>query len=444
MAGIAGILKHGEKPRVMSMLETISHRGGHGKAVFEYDNATIGMVWAEHEEESVLNDQRQGVFGDGPGFGHLIKITNSHGHWHFYRDELGVAPLYYSYTDTGTLCFASETKALMRISSTVIESPPGFIMTDSVKTPFFKLEKKTPVPDDPEAIAIELINRLTMCVTRRITSDTIGSWLSGGLDSSTIAALARPWVKELHTFAGGVRNAPDLSFAKDVANHISSTHHEVIVNLSDMRRVLPRVIYHLESFDALLVRSSIINYLVADLASGYVGEVFSGEGGDEFFAGYEYLKTIPESQLADELIDIIGRLHNTALQRVDRCASAHGLTAHVVFADPHLFEFALRIPSGLKLKSGIEKWILRKAMQDMLPENVVWRPKAKFWQGAGVEALISEFASDKITDADFKAEKNLTNGWTLRTKEELYYYRIFKEHFGDRDNLEWMGRTKEV
>lgn len=444
MAGIAGILKKGEKNLVMSMLESMSHRGSHGIALFDYDDATIGMIWAEHEDESVLKNQQNGIYLDGPGFGHKLEIKKSDGQWHIYRDELGVAPMYYCYTKKGNLCFASEVKALLPISEAIKECPPGSIMNDSIRTPYFKLEKKTPVQNDPDSIAAELLNRLTMSVTRRITSDTIGAWLSGGLDSSTIAALSRPWVKQLHTFAGGLRYASDLSFAREVARHIESNHHEVIVNFSDMLKILPRVIYHLESFDALLVRSSIINYLVADFASGYVGEVFSGEGGDELFAGYQYLKSIPANKLEDELIDITGRLHNTAFQRVDRCAAANGLTAHVVFADPQLFDFAIRIPSVLKLKDGIEKWILRKSMEGMLPGNVVWRPKTKFWEGSGVEDLISDYASVKVTDSDFKAERNLENGWTLRTKEELFYYRIFKEQFDEINNLDWMGRTKNA
>jgi asparagine synthase (glutamine-hydrolysing) len=444
MAGIAGIFKEGQQKLVTRMLETISHRGNHGKAIFDYDDATIGMVWGEDEENRVLADHRKGIFSDGPGFGHKVEVTNPNHHWQITRDELGVVPMYFTYSNIGTLCFASEVKALMHISSGIFEIPSGCTMTDSVKKMDFNPKIKPANQNDPEDIASDLLNLLTMTITRRISSDAMGAWLSGGLDSSAIATLVKPWVKDFHTFAGGLRNALDLEFAKEVARHIGSTHHEVIIDFKDMLRILPRVIYHLESFDALLVRSSIINYLVADRASGYVSEAFSGEVGDELFAGYQYLKSIKTEDLDQELLDITGRLHNTALQRVDRCAAAHGLTAHVVFADPHFVDFALRIPAPLKIKDGIEKWILRKAMEGMMPNCVLWRPKAKFWEGAGVEELISDYASSKITDSDFKKEKNLNNGWTLRTKEELYYYRIFKDHFGELDNLEWMGRTKEV
>jgi asparagine synthase (glutamine-hydrolysing) len=257
-----------------------------------------------------------------------------------------------------------------------------------------------------------------------------------------MAALARPHVKTLHTVAAGLPGAPDLQYAREVARHVQSEHHEVVADLGQMLAVLPDVIYHLESFDALLVRSSITNYLVGRLAAEYVPEVFSGEGGDELFAGYEYLKSLPEEHLADELLDITKRLHNTALQRVDRCASAHGLVAHVAFLDPEVVDYALRIPVGLKLRDGVEKWILRRAMDGALPERVLARPKAKFWEGAGVGELLAEYADEKVSDEDFARERMVPNGWRLNTKEELMYYRIFQEHFGRLEDLSWMGRTK--
>lgn len=444
MSGIAGILKEGQQKLVTPMLETLSHRGNHGQAIFDYDDATIGMVWTEDEENRVLADHRKGIFSDGPGFGHKVEVTKHNHHWQISRDELGVVPIYYAYTNSGILCFASEVKALMLISTGISELPPGCTMTDSLKNMDFNLKTRSSNQSDPETIASDLLNLLTMTITRRISSDTMGAWLSGGLDSSVIATLAKPWIKDFHTFAGGLKSAPDLEFASEVACHIGSTHHEVIIDFNDMLRILPRVIYHLESFDALLVRSSIINYLVADRASGYIGEAFSGEVGDELFAGYQYLKSIKMEDLDQELLDITSRLHNTALQRVDRCAAAHGLTAHVVFADPHFVDFALRIPAPLKIKDGIEKWILRKAMEGMIPDRVLWRPKAKFWEGAGVESLFSDYANKKVSDKDFNKERLLNNGWTLHSKEELFYYRIFSDHFGKLENLDWMGRTKVV
>lgn len=175
-------------------------------------------------------------------------------------------------------------------------------------------------------------------------------------------------------------------------------------------------------------------------ACPYCDEIY--RGGDELFAGYEYLKDIDKEKLKEELMDITGRLHNTALQRVDRSASAHGTVAHVGFLDSDVVDYALKIPVKYKIRNGIEKWILRKAMENELPEKVLYRKKAKFWQGAGVSDMISDYAEKKITDGDFMRERKLKNGWVLNSKEELLYYRYFKEYFGELEDLSWMGRTK--
>ena len=164
--------------------------------------------------------------------------------------------------------------------------------------------------------------------------------------------------------------------------------------------------------------------------------------GDELFAGYEYLKSIPLSQLENELVKLTCALHNTALQRVDRCASAFGTTAHVVFTDPGVVSFAFTIPVRYKLNGTTEKWILRKAIEDLLPYNIFKRPKAKFWEGAGVKELISQYAEKKIGDNEFRQDRKLSGGLVINTKEELLYYRIFRDHFGSDINLSWLGRTK--
>ncbi len=257
-----------------------------------------------------------------------------------------------------------------------------------------------------------------------------------------MAALARPHVDKLYTFAAGAPNAPDLEHAREAAEFIGSDHHEVVVSFNEMMDALPEVIYHLESFDALLIRSSITNYLVAKAASDYVPAVFSGEGGDELFAGYEYIKSMDIEDLPDELIDITNRLHNTALQRVDRSSAAHGTVAHVGFLDPDVVDYALRIPPDLKLHDGVEKWILRRAMDGLLPESILDRTKSKFWEGAGVGNQLSQYAEERINDSEFECERVLPSGEVLNTKEELMNYRIFKEQFGEFEDLAWMGRTK--
>jgi len=144
------------------------------------------------------------------------------------------------------------------------------------------------------------------------------------------------------------------------------------------------------------------------------------------------------------LIDITQRLHNTALQRVDRSASAHGIVAHVCFLDPEVVDYAFRIPVEYKLRDNVEKWILRVALDGKLPEKILNRRKAKFWEGAGVGELISDYADSTITDDDFMRERILKNGWIIKSKEELLYHRIFREQLGELEDLSWMGRTKGI
>jgi asparagine synthase (glutamine-hydrolysing) len=444
VAGIAGIFKAGEKDLVKKMLEKLSHRGKSGNHIIETEKATLGAVWSLPQTNSAYSSNEQVFVQDSAGRGHISKAGLVNGKFALERDELGIAPLYFGKTDDGTLCFASEVKSLLIATKDVNEFLPGHKLTDEKLTQYFHLAIKEECDYEPEVFAAKLRRLLEESISGRIKSDSFGSWLSGGLDSSTIAAIAKPYVKTLHTFSAGLKNAPDLEFARIVADHIKSNHHEVIVDFNEMIKKLPEVIYHLESFDALLVRSSIINYIAAKVASDYVFEIFSGEGGDELFAGYEYIKSLPPQSIPDELIDITGRLHNTAFQRVDRCASAHSTIPHVVFADPKIFNYALSIPAKYKLKDGVEKWILRQAVKDALPSSVLNRTKAKFWEGSGVNELISDFSSKKISDRDFSNERILANGWNLNSKEELLYYRIFKEHFGEAINYNWMGRTKGI
>jgi len=441
MSGITGIAAPGMMKEVDAMSNRLVHRGPAGKEVLGFDQATLGITWPLSQDYApyVLSS---GVVSDGPGGGHTAYAQVNTGELFLKRDPLGVVPLYYGYNGQRNLCFASEVKALLEVTRDVHELPPGCQLDKHGLHPYFNLEEKLPYETTAEEAVNELRNRLENAVESRIEQRPVGAWLSGGLDSSSMAALARQHVTHLYTFAAGLEGAPDLAYAQIVADHIGSEHREVVVGLAEMLAVLPEVIYHLESFDALLVRSSITNYLVADLAADYVPAVFSGEGGDELFAGHNYLKALDLADLPGELTDITSRLHNTALQRVDRCASAHGTTAMVGFLAAEVVDYAFGIPVEYKLREGVEKWVLRQAVKDLLPQEVVERPKAKFWEGAGVGDLLLQHAAEKISDQEFLQERSLANGVQLNTKEELLYYRIFREHFGEFEDLSWMGRTK--
>jgi asparagine synthase (glutamine-hydrolysing) len=445
VSGIAGIEQNGRQEIVEKMLDKISHRGNAGCKVKEVEGATFGVVWTETQKDSLIRMKQNNEAYDGDGAGHsaLAKIKDKG--IVLKRDPLGVVPLYYGEDDKGMLCFASEVKALLDICSEVNIVPPGHRFDGEDLKPYFKLKKRHSFDKKPDNIAKGLKKKIVNSIKKRIDFNSeVGAWLSGGLDSSALSALARPLKSRFFTFTAGVEGSTDIEHAREVADFIDSEHHEIIVEFSDLLQILPTVIYHLESFDALLVRSSLMNYIVAKEASEYVSQVTSGEGGDELFAGYHYLKELNPDAIPDELIDITRRLHNTALQRVDRSAAAHGTVAHVCFLDPEVVEYVLRIPSEFKLRDDVEKWILRLALEGELPEKVLNREKAKFWKGAGVEELLLEYAEKEITDDDFRRERILKNGWQLRSKEELLYYRFFKEHFGDLEELAWMGRTKKV
>ena len=442
MSGIAGCTRPGSRNVVALMLDRIAHRGPAGRAIIENDAGTLGVVWTKPQATAEHALHQEHIAQDNTSAGRLAQAAITPQGLVLERDVLGVAPLYYAQTADGALCFASEVKALLVVCRDIKELLPGQQLQNAHTHAHSELVQHPPSPESPQYIAQELRGLLTAAVQENLGHDEVGCWLSGGLDSSTMAALARPHVSRLRTFVAGLAGAPDLEYARCVADFIGADHHEVIVSLEEMLAVLPAVIYHLESFDALLVRSSIVNYLVAKAAAGYVPAVFSGEGGDELLAGYAYLKQLDQAVLADELLEITRRLHNTALQRVDRCSSAHGLVAHVGFLAPAVVDYALRIPVELKLREGVEKWILRQAMDGLLPASVLQRTKAKFWDGAGVGDLLAYYADAHVTDADFERERKLENSLLIHTKEELMYYRIFREHFGEFADLSWMGRTK--
>lgn len=465
MAGIAAVASVGYEDVTRKMLDRIAHRGTDGRKVLETDGGSLAAVWSGEQGSAVpeyLVNQAawDGVDAPLP----LIKslqqarkpyamVASIQDEFFAARDLIGVKPLYYGTIESkdnpgskSVMCFASEVKALLPFAENISEFPRGTCYTTSAGVkPFSDIKPTNVMESDPKDVALHLRMLLEHAVCSRIESNEVGSWLSGGLDSSAIVALARPYVDRLYTFAAGLEGASDLLFARQMSKALDTIHIEVIVTLEDILRILPDVIYALESFDALLVRSTATNYLAAKAASDTIGSVFSGEGGDELFAGYSYLENLNYDDIPTELLDITRRLHNTALQRVDRAAGSFGVYAFVPFLDLNVVEYALGIPADMKLHRNekvIEKWILRLAVEDLLPDQVLWRKKAKFWEGAGIGEQVSEYARHQISDSDYSHERNLSNGWRLNSKEELMYYRIFKEHFGELNNLSWMGRTK--
>jgi asparagine synthase (glutamine-hydrolysing) len=275
----------------------------------------------------------------------------------------------------------------------------------------------------------------------------VGVSLSGGLDSSIVASLARETKETLDTFVVGTSQSEDIGASQQVADHLGTRHHRYTYTFDEMLKALPDVIYHLESFDAPLVRSAIPNYFLARLASDHVKVMLTGEGADELFAGYEYLKPITDPEtLNDELRVITARLHNTNLQRTDRMTMAHGLEGRVPFLDTQMIEMAFDLPAHWKLQAPDwpEKELLRRAFADMLPEMIVRRPKQKFSDGAGSIDLLAQHAEETIADTEFARERELTEQVILRSKEELLYYRIFQDVFGDELSPDIVGTTRSI
>lgn len=363
------------------------------------------------------------------------------------RDPLGIKPLYLG-SRNGALAFGSEVKAMLVACDEVSEFPAGHYYCPSTGLqPYYQLEREREQVVEVEQARRGVRERLEEAVRKRLLADVpVGVFLSGGLDSSLIAALAREHKEPLDSFAVGTEDSEDLAWSRQVAQFLGTRHHEYVYSVEEALAVLPEVIYYLESFDCALVRSAMPNFFLARLASDHVKVALSGEGADELFAGYHYLKSIEPDSLQDELLHITKALHNTNLQRCDRMSMAHGLEVRVPFLDVDLVSYAFRMTPRLKLRGRerTEKWILRRVAEELLPDDVVSRRKAKFAIGSGLGDRLARFAEEQLSDAEFHRERRIADGMELRSKEELYYYRIFRQQYPADTFLPLIGRSRSV
>lgn len=370
------------------------------------------------------------------------------------RDPLGIKPLYLGVKD-GALTFASELKAFPEDTVSIREFPPGHAYAETEGLhPYYDLPHTTPAPMPAATtdaalnrLCDDLLDRLEVAVAKRLVADVpVGVFLSGGLDSSLVAALAARHKLPLDSFSVGMSGSADREYALLMADELHTRHHERLYTLDEALAALPDVIWHLESFDAALVRSAIPNHFLAELTARHVKVALAGEGADELFAGYDYLKKIPAERLDEELRDITRALHNTNLQRCDRLSMAHGLEVRVPFLDVDVVDLAFRIAPELKMygPEQTEKWILRKAAERVLPREVAWRKKEKFAVGSGLGDKLAAIAEREISDAEFHREREETPDARLRSKEELMYYRIFRTRFPRREWLPLVGRSCSV
>ena len=352
------------------------------------------------------------------------------------RDPVGIKPLYWARRD-GIVRFASEMHVFDPEWQPDVEPfPPGHAWTP--EDGLVRFAAAVPEPGDapgPELQVSGTREVLVEAVRRQLMADVpVGVFLSGGLDSSLVAAIAARVLSEqgqrLLTFAVGTPGSPDLAAARRVAEHIGSLHHETTYTAADALAALPDVVRAIESFDPGLVRSAVPNFILARETARHVKVVLTGEGADELFAGYDYLGDFQDPQaLHDELVRTVESLHNLHLQRCDRVTMAHGLEARVPFLDRQVIAWALRLPPEAKLAGpGVpEKRLLREAFAGWLPDDLLWRKKAEFGDGSGARDVLSAATAATISDAELASERHAIDP-PLRTKEELAYFRIFRAH----------------
>jgi len=351
------------------------------------------------------------------------------------RDPIGIKPLYYGHARDGAglpvTVFASEMKPLADWVDDLAEFPPGhWFDSRTGLTSYYQVPTAPPV-DRPVEQHVALVRQgLEDAVASHLMSDVpVGAFLSGGLDSSVIAAIARRHVEELHTFSVGLPGSPDIEAARRVAAHIGSIHHEYLMSPAEVAEKLPEIVHALESFDQDLVRSAIPTYFCSRLAAGYVKVILTGEGADELFAGYAYHKTLADPEtLHRELSRSVSALHNINLQRVDRLTMLHSLEGRVPFLDAAFIALALSVPPELKLAPMpdgrmIEKWVLRRACEDLLPADIVWRTKEQFDEGSGTIDLLDEALEPLLRDGDLAAYRRSVQE-PLRSAEEALYHRM--------------------
>ena len=375
------------------------------------------------------------------------------------RDPVGIKPLYWAHRD-GLVRFASEMSAFDEGWQPYVESfPPGHYWTPEGGL----VEFGTPVPPKdelehfdgpgepgariPDEILGKVRNRLIRTVERQMMGDVpVGVFLSGGLDSSLVAAIAARWYaergKKLKTFAVGLADSPDLLAARAVAEYLGTEHHESVYTAEDALRVLPEVVSTIENFDPSLVRSAVPNYILADFTARHVKVVLTGEGADEIFAGYEYLRDFrTEEELHAELVRTIEGLHDLNLQRADRITMAHGLEARVPFLELDMISLGLSLPARWKLagEGQEEKRLLRQAFEGWLPDDFLWRKKAQFGDGSGAASVLKGRMEESVTEEEFGRLRRAVEP-PLRTREEAAYYRIFAEDLGEVRPKRTIGR----
>ena len=369
------------------------------------------------------------------------------------RDPIGVIPLYIGYDDDGKVYVASELKALEGQCQRYEPFPPGHYLYSKdgeirryYKRDWFDYEQVK----DNGGTADDVHHALEEAVRRQLMSDVpYGVLLSGGLDSSVISAIAAKyaqrrvetggreaaWWPRLHSFAVGLKGAPDLAKARMVAEHIGTVHHEINYTIQEGLDAIRDVIYFIETYDVTTVRASTPMYLLARVIKSMgIKMVLSGEGADEVFGGYLYFHKAPNAKaFHEETVRKLSKLHLYDCLRANKSLAAWGVEGRVPFLDKEFLDVAMRLNPQLKMCPGqtVEKKIVREAFAHMLPSEVVWRQKEQFSDGVGCSWIdtLKQITSERVSDEQMAHASERFPINPPRCKEEYFYRSIFAEHF---------------
>ncbi len=380
------------------------------------------------------------------------------------RDHIGIVPLYQGWDSECQYYVASELKALEGVCTEISEFQPGtsFFSSPSIRASggrgittkwYTRPWQSYDFVKDAHTDIAKLRSSLEAAVKRQLMSDVpYGVLLSGGLDSSIIAAVTQKyaakrvesgdtqeaWWPRVHSFAVGLEGSPDLAHAQKAADFIGTVHHEIHFTVQEGLDAIADVIYHLETYDITTVRASTPMYLLARaIKSMGIKMVLSGEGSDELFGGYLYFHKAPNAnELHDETVRKLGKLHLYDCLRANKSLAAWGVEGRVPFLDKEFIDVAMQLNPKDKLsgKAGggkIEKWILREAFKDILPAEIAWRQKEQFSDGVGYSWIdsIKELCEQKVSDDQFKRVKDRFPINPPMTKEQYYYRTIFEQFF---------------
>ena len=405
------------------------------------------IILALYKEKGVdFLDHLNGIFGFA-----VYDVENDT--YFLARDHMGIIPLYIGWDQNGTFYVASELKALEPFCTKIELFPPGhyFYSKDNAFVQWYKRDWTDYGAVVDNKTSIEAIKTaLEAAVRRQLMSDVpYGVLLSGGLDSSVTSAIAKKyaqrriesgdtkeaWWPQLHSFSVGLEGSPDLAAAQNVADHIGTVHHEIKFTIQEGLDAIKDVIYNLETYDTTTIRASTPMYLMARVIKSMgIKMVLSGEGADELFGGYLYFHKAPNAkEFHQETVRKLDKLHMYDCLRANKSLAAWGIEGRVPFLDKEFMDVAMRINPQDKMINGerMEKWVVRKAFEDMLPESVVWRQKEQFSDGVGYSWIdtLKEIADREVSDEQMKNAHFRFPVQTPLNKEEFYYRSIFEYHF---------------